>query len=115
MKLDKVKQISYRSTAAIVTRLDLAAAKLAAAEVTFAGDKLRTGHLVNAIALWVGQMSDEELLDFAKPKLEALADHLGRLEDAGEEPRGPSVKYSDTNIPVPRKRKGTSGEGGVKG
>lgn len=82
MKLDKKKQISYRSTDQIVAKLDLAAAKLAARKLEFGGNKLRTGHLVNAIALWVGEMPDDELVRFARPLLSALEAYLGRDEDS---------------------------------
>jgi hypothetical protein len=85
MKLDKKKQISYRSTDEIVANLDLAAARLASVKVSFGGGKLRTGHLVNAIALWVGEMPTEELVRFAKPKLAALESYLGRLDDDADD------------------------------
>lgn len=85
MKLDKKKQISYRSTDEIVAKLDLAAAKLASVKVAFGGSKLRTGHLVNAIALWVGEMPTDELERFAKPKLAALESYLGRSDDDAED------------------------------
>lgn len=81
MKLDKHKQISYRSTPEIVAKLDFAAARLANAGVAFGGDKLRTGHLVNAIALWLGEMGDDDLIRFVRPKLKVLAVYLGRSED----------------------------------
>jgi hypothetical protein len=91
MKLDQKKQISYRSTEDIVSKLDLAAARLAAVKVAFAGSKLRTGHLVNAIALWVGEMPTDELEKFARPKLAALETYLGRSEDEVEKPADPSA------------------------
>lgn len=81
MKLDKKKQISYRSTDQIVANLDLAAARLAARKVEFDGNKLRTGHLVNAIALWVGEMPDDDLVRFARPLIAALETYLGRSDD----------------------------------
>ena len=81
MKLGKEKQLSFRSTPDIVARLDLAAAKLAVTN-DFAGDKLRTGHVVNAVALWLGELPDDEMVAFVRPKLEALATYLGRSEDA---------------------------------
>lgn len=99
MKLDKKKQISYRSTDDIVSKLDLAAARLAAAKVSFGGAKLRTGHLVNAVALWLGELSTEDLAMFAGPKLAALEAYLGRDED--DDPPPPSVDAPSGRHPIP--------------
>ena len=74
-KLGQDKQISYRSTPEIVAHLDLAAAKLATVE-QFDGAKLRTGHLVNAVAIWLGRLDLDELHRFAAPKIRALEAYL---------------------------------------
>lgn len=70
--LGKKEQISFRSTHAITTGLDLAAARLATME-RFDGRKLRTGHVINALALWVASLDDmQELRATIAPMLRAL-------------------------------------------
>lgn len=89
MKLTQEKQISYRSTPGIVADLDFAAARLAR-KVKFDDGKLRTGHLVNAVALWLGRMPDDDLERLAVPLLRELEVYLGR-DDAESEAEGGSV------------------------
>jgi hypothetical protein len=80
-KLTQEKQISYRSRPEIVADLDFAAAKLARI-ASFGGEKLRTGHVVNAVALWLGRLSDDDLKRYIVPMLRDLETHLGRGEPA---------------------------------
>jgi len=99
-KLGKAKQISYRSTPEIVGRLDLAAAKLAV-DTDFDGAKLRTGHLVNAVALWLARLPEDELRRFARPLLRDLESFLGREggeegRDEGEEGLSPEAASAPT-------------------
>jgi hypothetical protein len=79
-KLGKESQISYRSTDEIVGNLDLAAARLAT-RTKFDGAKLRTGHLVNAVALWLARLPEEECVAFAVPLLRELETYLRGDED----------------------------------
>lgn len=79
-KFGKEAQISFRSLPGIVGGLDFAAARLAVTE-RFHGDKLRTGHLVNAVALWLARMNDEELSLVAPPLLRKLEQYLEYSED----------------------------------
>lgn len=85
-KLGRAKQISFPSTPEIVARLDLAAAKIAAEGTTFNGAKLRTGHVVNAVALWLTALDDDDLRDFVVPKLVALEAYLNGDDAASVDP-----------------------------
>ncbi len=100
MKLSGKKQISYKSTPEIVEKLDFAAARLSNAKVKIDGGKLRTGHLVNAIALWVGRMDDDELIEFATAKIRALEAYLGQPDpdDLVEAVNG--LGGADVGLPV---------------
>lgn len=102
MKTGKDKQISYRSIPEIVGKLDLAAAKLAVVE-KFDGVKLRTGHIVNAIALWIGTLDDDELRRFVIPKLRAYEAYMASVDsvdtdvaEMGEE--GPPLPVVSTKV-----------------
>jgi hypothetical protein len=110
MKLGKEKQISYRSTPDIVARLDLAASRLAVS-MSFDGGKLRTGHLVNAVALWLSTLDDAELVQFARPKMKALerclasvgpGDKLAQGDGTGIAVHDVSRKDVPTVMPSPR-------------
>lgn len=104
MKLGTEKQISYRSTPEIVAKLDLAASKLSVREVTVGGSKLRTGHLVNAVALWIGELSEDELYQFAAPKIAVLAERLGRGDgdSAAETPPNSPTAGAEESPPARR-------------
>lgn len=88
-KLGRKKQISYPSTPDIVAKLNLAAAKVATM-TSVGGNSLRTGHLVNAIALWISELPDDELRAFAVPKIRLLETYLGR--SAPDDEDGPPPK-----------------------
>lgn len=96
MKLGKDGQISYRSTPEIVAKLDLVAATLAALKLKFDGRKLRTGHVVNAIALWLSSLDPTEAKKFMAPKLKQLESYLGKPRDEPEtKPGAAGIRTAD--------------------
>ncbi len=74
-KLGKESQISYRSHPDIVSALDLAAAKLATID-RYDGSKVRTGHLANALALWVSTLELDEIRAKISPMLRSLERYM---------------------------------------
>lgn len=104
-KLDKIRQISFRSTPEIISELDLAAAKLATME-RFDGRKLRTGHVANALAVWVASIEDmQELRATIAPMLRALERKLeGGTAVLDAKPRGAHGVSNDPPRADKRKR-----------
>ena len=120
-KLGRSKQISYPSNPEIISRVDLAAAKLATA-TTFGGAKLRTGHVVNALALWAAELPDDQLEAAIGPMLRRLEAFLGREDGEGvaaekpverTEPPSPAlpevVGLTAVEMPRPRRARAKAG------
>lgn len=108
VKVGKKKQISYRSTPFIVDKFVHAATGLRLTH-SFEDKTLMPGHLANAIFLWVGSLEDEELAEFAAPKLRALENYLAvgegapiLLDDPPAKPK--AVQGQPAHPPASRKK-----------
>lgn len=91
----KGNAIMFKSHREIVARLNLAASRLAAMGRTHDGRAYKTGHLVSAVALWLGNLGDEELWAATEPMDRALEAWL-RGEDP---PPGPGRLRADDPPP----------------
>lgn len=104
-KLGKEGQISYRSTRELVKHLDRAAKNLAVT-VDFGDRKLFTGHLVNALCLFLVRLPEDELAAFATPLLKNLEKYLDEQEplNAGKGQPGDGPVHEQPAKPKPPRR-----------
>lgn len=100
-KFGKEAQISYRSTEWIVRHLNLTAAKLAI-RFRFLGSPLRTGHIVNAVCLFVARSPEDEAAAFLGPLLHELERYV---EDSGEPLRLDPPRRGTGKTPPPKSPK----------
>lgn len=104
-KLTKEGQISYRSTKEIVKALDLVAARVAVDLEGPLGRKMATGHVVNAVCLWLVRLPDDELSGVMRPLLKALERYLDEtdpLKPAKTSGAPPKPPQSDPKNPHPK-------------
>lgn len=100
-KFGKEAQISYRSTRWIVNMLNLRATQLAF-RYSFLGSPLRTGHVVNALGLFIAKLTEEEAIAFMGPLLRELEQYV---EDSGEPLRLDPPRRGNGKTPPPKSPK----------
>jgi hypothetical protein len=136
MTLGKSKQISVQSSPTCDTALNALAWDLDQAGVTYLGGKVSRQAVVNGMLLWLAGLEERERREILGKGLRSLENlilkrpldgedderlralsraYLAAIGEEEPHPRQLEIKYSDTNIPIPRKRKGPGGKGGEKG